>query len=67
VIFQVLYSVVIKLQASTLKKEKDKLSDQLARALDDIDREQRDNDELRFDYERTSKEVCILIYYFILV
>jgi hypothetical protein len=42
---------------TTLKKEKDKLADQLVRAQDDLEREQRDNDELRFDYDRTAKEV----------
>ena len=40
-----------------MRDEKHSLQQQMKKLQDDLEEQQRDNDELKYDYDRTTKEV----------
>ena len=45
-------------QVTSLRDEKKTLQQQIHKLQGDLEEQQRENDELKFDYDRTTKEVC---------
>jgi len=49
-------------KVTSLREEKTTIQQQMKKLQDDLEEQQRDNDELKFDYERATKEVRYLLY-----